>query len=111
MRTHNKRFFIILFIIVCLLLMPFIAMQITNEVNWTLFDFTAASFLLFGTGTLCELVMRKVKNKKHRIILCLAILFFLLLIWAELAVGVFGSANGRLIRPTIAPDLIACSSK
>jgi hypothetical protein len=40
---------------------------------------------------LCEFVMRKVKKNTHRIIICFALLFLLLLIWAELAVGIFGS--------------------
>ena len=69
-------------------------MQYTNEVNWTLLDFMVAGALLFGTGMLCELVLRKVSNIKHRIILCVALLTALLLIWAELAVGIFGSAIG-----------------
>ena len=38
-----------------------------------------------------ELVLQKVTKKQHRIILCLAILFVLLLVWAELAVGIFGT--------------------
>ncbi len=87
----NKRFVIIVSVVAFILLIPFIAMQFTNEVNWSLFDFTAAALLLFGIGILSELVMRKVKNNKHRIILCLAVLLLLLLIWAELAVGIFGS--------------------
>ena len=91
---QNKRLFIILLTSTILLLIPFIAMQYTNEVNWTLLDFMVAGALLFGTGMLCELVLRKVSNIKHRIILCVALLTALLLIWAELAVGIFGSAIG-----------------
>jgi hypothetical protein len=64
-------------------------MQFTDEVNWTLPDFIAAGILLFGTGLLCELVLRKVKKTKHRIAICLVILATFLLIWAELAVGIF----------------------
>jgi peptidoglycan/LPS O-acetylase OafA/YrhL len=88
---QNKRLIIIVFVVASLLLIPFIAMQFTNEVNWNLFDFIAAAVLLLSTGLLCEFVLRKVKNNTHRIIICFAILFLLLLIWAELAVGIFGS--------------------
>jgi peptidoglycan/LPS O-acetylase OafA/YrhL len=90
-KMKNKRPIIILLVIAFILLIPFIAMQFTNEVNWNLFDFIAAAVLLLGTGLLCEFVLRKVKKNTHRIIICLAILFVLLLIWAELTVGIFGS--------------------
>jgi peptidoglycan/LPS O-acetylase OafA/YrhL len=91
MNIKNKRLIIIVVVVAFLLLIPFIAMQFTNEVNWNFFDFVAAAVLLLGTGLLCEFVLRKVKNKTHRIIVCLTLLFVLLLIWAELAVGIFGS--------------------
>jgi peptidoglycan/LPS O-acetylase OafA/YrhL len=74
-----------------LLLIPLIAMQFTNEVNWSLFDFTAAALLLFGTGLLCELILRKVRKVKFRVFLVASLLAALLLVWAELAVGVFGT--------------------
>lgn len=89
---QNKRLIIIISIVALLLLIPFIAMQFNNEVNWSLFDFIAAAALLFGTGLLCDFVLRKVKKNTHRIILCFAILLLLLIIWAELAVGIFGSS-------------------
>lgn len=91
MITQNKRLTGILLTVAILLSIPFIAMQFTNEVTWTLFDFMVAGVLLLGTGLVCELVMRKVKKTEHRIILCGVILIVLFLIWAELAVGIFGS--------------------
>jgi hypothetical protein len=66
-------------------------MQFTNEVAWALFDFIVAGVLLLGTGLLCELVIRKVKKTEHRIVVCAIILVALFLIWAELAVGIFGT--------------------
>lgn len=91
MIMQNKRLFIIVLTAALILLIPLIAMQFTDEVKWTLFDFIVAGVLLLGTGLLCELVMRKVKNIRFRIAICLALLVILLLIWAELAVGIFGS--------------------
>ena len=88
---ENKRLRGIVLTVVVLLLIPLIAMQFTNEVNWTLFDFVIAGVLLLGTGFICELVIRKVKKTNHRIILCGGILAALLLIWIELAVGIFGT--------------------
>ena len=71
--------------------MPLIAMLFTDEVNWTLLDFVVGGALLFGTGLMCELVMRKVNNIKHRIAISVILLVLLLLIWAERAVGIFGT--------------------
>ncbi len=86
---NNKRLTFILITATILLLIPLVAMQFTEEVNWTLSDFLVAGVLLFGTGLLCELILRKVKKVKLRIALCIAILIVLLLIWAEMAVGIF----------------------
>jgi peptidoglycan/LPS O-acetylase OafA/YrhL len=87
----NKRLFAILLTAALLLVIPLIAMQFTDEVKWTLFDFIAAAVLLFGAGLLCELILRNIKAPGLRIILCVVLLILLLLIWAELAVGIFGS--------------------
>lgn len=87
----NKRLIIILSVVFILLLIPFIAMKFTNEVDWNIFDFAIMGVLLTGTGLLCELVLRKVKSVQNRIIICAAILFIFFLIWAELAVGIFGT--------------------
>jgi len=91
MITQNKRLFGIVVTVSILLLIPFTAMQFTHEVNWTLSDFVIAGVLLLGTGLLCELVIRKVKNTSYRLIICAVILLALLLTWIELAVGIFGT--------------------
>lgn len=80
--------------VVLILLVPLIAMQLTDEVNWTVFDFMAAAVLLLGTGFMIELGIRKIKNKTYRIAVILGILAALLIIWAELAVGVFKTMFG-----------------
>jgi hypothetical protein len=66
-------------------------MQFTNEVNWGIFDFIAMGILLLITGLLCELVLRKVKSVKNRIIICGVVLVLFILVWAELAVGILGT--------------------
>ena len=86
---QNKRLIIIVITIAFLLLIPLIAMKFTDEVNWTLFDFVIAAVLMLGTGLLCELVLRKVNKTSLRIGICVAILAIFLMIWAELAVGIF----------------------
>lgn len=91
MITQNKRLIGIVLTVVLLLLIPLIAMQFTDEVSWSLFDFVVMGILLLGTGLMCELVMRKVKKTGHRIALSGALLVVLFLIWADLAVGIFGT--------------------
>ena len=87
----NKRFTGILLTIAVLLCIPLIAMQFTNEVVWTLSDFIIAGILLLGTGIVIEVVARNVKSRNARFGMIIGILFLLLLVWAEMAVGIFGS--------------------
>jgi len=47
--------------------------------------------LLLGTGLLCDLILRKVKTTMNRILICGAVISVFLLIYVELAVGIFGS--------------------
>jgi peptidoglycan/LPS O-acetylase OafA/YrhL len=89
--TPNTRRMGIVLSVIALLLIPFIAMQFTKEVNWSAFDFVVAGVLLFGTATVCELVLTFMKNRTYRLLLILVVLAGLFLIWAELAVGVFGT--------------------
>ena len=91
MITQNKRLAGIIFTAAILLLVPLVAMQFTSEVKWSFFDFLVAGFLLFGAGLLLELILRKVKTIRQRIILCVVLFVALALIWAELAVGIFGT--------------------
>jgi hypothetical protein len=91
MIIKNKRLIGILLTVFILLLIPVIGMQFSDGVKWGLFDFVVAAVLLFGTGLLCELVMKKVSRPGRRIAICIAILAVLFLVWVELAVGIFGT--------------------
>lgn len=91
MITQNQRLSGIMLFVVFLLLIPLIAMQFTDEVDWGLADFIIMGILLVGTGLICELIMRKVKKMDYRIGIILLLLVGLFLIWAELSVGIFGT--------------------
>lgn len=91
MKTSNKRLIGILCAIPVLLSIPLIAMQFTNEVDWTLSDFIIMGILLLITGLAIEFCLRKVKTARNRFIVTAVVLFIFFLIWAELAVGVFGT--------------------
>jgi hypothetical protein len=75
----------------CLLLVPLVAMQLTDQVNWSVADFVVAGALLAGTGVLYELAARKPGNLAYRAAIGLALAAALLLVWVNLAVGIIGS--------------------
>ena len=86
----KKSILYILLITASLLLIPLVAMQFTEQVNWTMFDFLIAGVLLFGTGiSFLYLLSNTSTSKKYKIIMGLLIFAVLLLVWAELAVGIF----------------------
>jgi hypothetical protein len=73
-----------------LLLVPAVAMQFTSEVSWGPGDFVVAGVLLFGAGALAVVGLRHVSGTAQRVGLVAGIAFALGLVWAELAVGLFG---------------------
>lgn len=89
--TQNRRLISIVLAVPFLLLIPFIANLFSDGEGWSLFDYILMGSLLLITGLVCEFVLRKVKKTEHRLAICGAILLGLLIIWAELAVGIFGS--------------------
>ncbi len=91
MHFPTKRFTIILLVITGLLLIPLVAMQFTNDVDWSLSDFAIAGFLLFGTGLACEFSLQNIRKTTYRLAICGGLLLLLCLLWLELAVGIFGS--------------------
>ncbi len=72
-----------------LLMIPLIAMQFTNEVNWTLSDFVVMGVLIFVMASLFVYLARKFK--KNRIITAVVLGLIFMYVWAELAVGIFTS--------------------
>ncbi|MCA5003732.1 hypothetical protein IPZ78_01050 [Sphingobacterium sp. WQ 366] len=87
----NKRRKIILSIIGLILLLPIIGMQFSNEVNWSGFDFIIAGLLLSTIGLAVELLFQFTKNNTQRFLFLGIILILGFLVWAEMAVGIFGS--------------------
>lgn len=87
----NSRFFKILVLVIGILLIPLIAMQFTNEVDWEVSDFVVFGGLLLALGLLIDLAIRKLRTSKYKVPIIIAIIILFLLIWAELAVGIFGT--------------------
>jgi hypothetical protein len=83
----SKRIFYPLF----LLLIPLIGMAITEEINWSLLDFLIMGVLLTFLGIGINIVINRTMNLKNRILYIGILVLMLLFIWAELAVGIFGT--------------------
>ena len=73
-----------------LLLVPLVAMLFTDEVVWDLTDFAAAAVLLMGTGFAYVLATRRPHGTAYRLAVGAVLGLALLLVWAELAVGIIG---------------------
>ena len=62
MERTTRRLMVWAGVVALVLLMPLVAIQFTEEVNWSLFDFAYMGALLFGTGLAYELLVRKAEN-------------------------------------------------
>ena len=74
-----------------LLIIPFIGNLVSAEVNWSWFDFTIMSVLLLSLGLGISFVLKKFTQSPNRRAYIATVILVFLLIWAELAVGIFGS--------------------
>lgn len=94
-KNPNKRLLNLLFGAGVILLI-FVTLQLTigsgvngQGFNWELSDFIVMGLLLFSTALLYEAILRKVKTKKSRMLICVIIFLVFALIWIDLAVGIF----------------------
>lgn len=76
------------------LLAPAVAMRVTPDVKWGPGDFVAAAALLAATALALDLVALRAPSARGRVLLALAILVALLLVWAQLALGIVGPGAG-----------------
>ena len=90
---QNKNIIRIALAVAFILLLPLLAMQITDGVAWDMADFAVAGALLFGTGLAYELVARKAGIIAYRAAVGVALAAALLLVWMNLAVGIIGSED------------------
>jgi hypothetical protein len=87
MKTKNWRIFSPLL----LLLIPLVGMLISDEVNWSLFDFMIMGMLILSLSFgIKQLLQATIKYKYKALFIALFLLVFML-VWFELAVGIFGS--------------------
>jgi hypothetical protein len=66
-------------------------MQFNGSVHWSLGDFILMGLLLMGLGISIKLILNRIKNRKKSLLYIWTLIIFFLLIWAELAVGIFNT--------------------
>jgi uncharacterized membrane protein YdcZ (DUF606 family) len=76
-----------------ILLLPFLAMQFTDEVAWGPADFVVAGALLFGAALVYSLLARRTDSLAYRTAVGMAVMTALLLVWLNLAAGLIGSED------------------
>lgn len=79
-----KRMLIGAFMACTIMLLPLIAMQVTDEVNWTAFDFVAGTALLAPTGAIIGGATALNRSIAVRGAIILATLVAFLAIWAQM---------------------------
>jgi hypothetical protein len=82
-------FFNVVLVTALLLLVPAIAMRVTNELAWGPGDFVVAGALLLTAGSALVFGRKHITGARRRTAFTFLIVLCLLLIWAELAVGLF----------------------
>ncbi len=74
-----------------LLLIPLIAGLFTKEVNWSGFDFLVAGILFTLVSLSIDAIVKRFRNVVYRRIMLATLALVFILLWAEMAVGLFGS--------------------
>ena len=74
-----------------MLLLPLIAMQFTDEVNWDVSDFIIFGVMLVAAGGAFELAARMTPSKAYRAAVGVALVAGFMLIWVNGAVGIIGN--------------------
>jgi hypothetical protein len=97
-----------------LILLPWLAMQVTDDVNWDATDFAFASALILGTGLTYELAARMTRHRAYRAAVGVALAAACIIVWVNAAVGIIGSADnnanlmhGRVLAVGIVDAIIA----
>lgn len=78
-------------LVALILCIPLIAMQFSQEVDWSASDFSIMGLLLFSVGFAYLIVTRYMTNIVYKAAVAMALGSTSLMLWANLAVGLIGS--------------------
>jgi hypothetical protein len=76
-----------------ILLLPVLAMQITDEVAWDTADFAFAGALIVGTGIAYEVAAQMTASTAYRAAVGIALAGAVALVWVNAAVGIIGTED------------------
>ena len=76
-----------------LLLLPLVAMQVTDEMDWDLADFVIFGIMLATACGAYELAARRTGSYAYRAAAGVALATAFILVWMNLAVGIIGSED------------------
>lgn len=74
-----------------LMVAAFVANNFAEGFNWTGSDFLIAAVLLFGTASFIYMIVNSNLSVREKIMISIVIVLILMVIWVEMAVGLFGS--------------------
>ena len=80
-----------------ILLVPLVAMQFTDEVQWDLTDFIIMGAILFGIGLAYELIAKRSNQAVYRFAFGVGLLGAFLLFWINGAVGIIGDGPVNML--------------
>ncbi|MNU16931.1 hypothetical protein D3C71_51050 [compost metagenome] len=89
--TLSRSAGIVAVVTLLLLMIPFIAMQFTREVDWGAGDFLIMAALLFSTGMAYVLLNRSSTDLAFKLAAAICMGTTFLMIWTNLAVGLIGA--------------------
>ncbi len=76
---------------VSLLILPLVASFFSSEVRWSAMDYLIMGTMLLTVGVLIDLAQQHIKTRGTRLLVILGTLLLFVILWAEMAVGIFGS--------------------
>ena len=82
-----------MWITVAILLVVFLASLFSDHVTWSIYDFLIGGGLILVFTTIEIILCNKMKSQ-HRLFVVLFVLLVFLILWAEMAVGLFDSPLG-----------------
>lgn len=93
MVMHSKHILRPALITALLLAVPLVAMQFSEDVQWTGSDFTIMGVIIFTMSLAYELISQRSSNALFRFATAIAILTSFLLVWVNLAVQIIGDGE------------------
>ena len=87
----TRTFIKIFGITIVLLLLPFVSSLFNDQIDWDILDYSVMGSMIFTAISLFFYTNRKFKKTKSSYWIEIFILVIFLLLWAELAVGIFNT--------------------